>query len=469
MTSARPFLPPLLVALALACAGPVSLAAQNRDSIPQGQQPPTLAGPPVQQPPAEQPPAEQQPPADQPAKEPATQGTSTPTTGRRREPVTSPTINIPTIPGTGQQPTGFPGIPLPRLPGARREPAQPTTVQVPSLAGRTVEEAREILADARLTLGQVSELAVQRPAGRVFLQSPAAGRTVQPGQAVAVTIAQASAAAPARTAVVPPIVDLPLDQAAGRLQAAGLRLGGVAGASGSAARVVAHTYRAGQTVPLGTEIDVRTTVPAAPVAARPAAPEPARPAAVDSLAVPDVRTLRLADARTALEGAGFAVALDPALADSAAWTVATQAPDAGALVPAGAAVQLALAAPGPVAAVVPPAVVTTTLQPGPATQPLPPVADGARGRAKLWIFLIVALIAAAATGAWRMRGEKAAGKAAPPIAGIRVALRTDAEGRASLEGAPLSGPRIRLRLRPAMPASRIDTAGPLFRAKGGAG
>lgn len=468
MTSARPFRPALLVALALACAGPASLAAQNRDSIPQGQQqPPTVAKPPVQQPPAQQPPAEQ-PAVDQPAQEPATQGTSTPTTGRRREPVRPPTIDIPTIPGTGQQPTGFPGIPLPRLPGGRREPAQPTTVQVPSLAGRTVEEAREILSAARLTLGQVNELAVQRPAGRVFLQSPAAGRTVQPGQAVAVTIAQAQPAAPARTAVVPPIVDLPLDQAAGRLQAAGLRLGGVAGASGSAARVAAHTYRVGQTVPLGTEIDVRTTVPSAPVATRPATPEPARPAGVDSLAVPDVRTLRLADARTALEGAGFAAAFDPALADSAAWTVATQAPDAGSLVPAGSAVRLALAAPAAVAAVVPPPVVTTTLQPGPAT-PTPPVADGAEGRAKLWVFLIVALIAAAAATAWRMRAAKAAGKAAPPIAGVRVALRTDAEARASVDGSPFSGPRVRLRLRPAVPASRIDTAGPLFRGKGGAG
>ncbi|HEV3048774.1 MAG TPA: PASTA domain-containing protein [Longimicrobium sp.] len=465
MTSARPLRPPLLVALALACAVPASLAAQNRDSIPQGQQqPPTLARPPVQQPPAQKPPAEQ-PVVDQPAQEPATQGTSTPTTGGRREPVRPPAIDIPTIPGTGQQPTGFPGIPLPRLPGSRREPAQPTTVQVPSLAGRTVEEAREILAAARLTLGQVSELAVQRPAGTVFLQSPAAGRTVQPGQAVAVSIARAPAAAPVRTAVVPPITDLPLDQAAARLQAAGLRLGGVAGASGSAARVVAHTYRVGQTVPLGTEIDVRTTVPAAPVAARPATPDPARPAAVDSLAVPDVRTLRLADARTALEGAGFAAAFDPALADSAAWTVATQAPGAGARVPAGSAVQLALAAPAAVVAAVPPPVVPTTLQPAAP----PPVADGARGRAKLWIFLVVALIAAVVATAWRMRAAKAAGKAAPPIAGVRVALRTDAEGRASVEGSPFKGPRIRLRLRPASPASRIDTAGPLFRAKGGAG
>ena len=465
MTSARPFRPPLLVVLALACAGPASLAAQNRDSIPQGQQqPPTIAKPPAQQPPAEQPPT-QQPAADQPAQQPAAEGTSTTTTRPRREPVRPPTIDIPTIPGTGQQPTGFPGIPLPRLPGGRREPAQATTVQVPSLAGRTVQEAREILAAARLTLGEVSELAVQRPAGTVFLQSPAAGRTAQPGQAVAVTIARAPAAAPVRTAVVPRIMDLPLDQAAGRLRAAGLRVGEVGGASGPAARVAAHSYRAGEAVPLGSEVNLSLAVPSAPVATRPATPEPARPAAMDSLAVPDVRTLRLADARTALEGAGFAASFDPALADSAAWTVATQAPDAGARVPAGSAVQLALAAPAPVAVVVPPPV-TTTLQPA---APPPPVADGARGRAKLWIFLIVALIAAAAATAWRLRAAKAAGKAASPIAGVRVSLRTDAAGRASLEGSPFSGPRIRLRLRPAAPASRIDTAGSLFRAKGGAG
>lgn len=458
---------PLLLALALACAGPASLAAQNRDSIPQGQQPPTrqpptIARPPAQQPPAEQPPTAQ-PPADQPAQEPETpQGTTTATGRRRREPVTPPTINVPTLPGTGDPPSaGVPGVRLPRLPGRRQQPAPPTAVQVPSLAGRTVEEARAILSAARLTLGEVSELPVERPAGTVFMQTPAAGRTAAPGEAVSVTIARAPAAAPARTVVVPRIMDLPLDQAAGRLRAAGLRVGEVGGASGPAARVAAHTYRAGETVPLGAEVNLSLAVPAPAVAARPAETEPAR---VDSLAVPDVRTLRLADARTALERAGLGVAFDPALADSAAWTVAAQAPDAGARVPAGSAVQLALAGPAPIAVVAPP-VVAAGLQPAPTTPPPPPVADGERGRAKLWIALAVALLAAAAAGAWRMR----AGKAAPPVTGVRVALRTEVEPRATVSGPPLGAPGLRLRLRPGAPVARIEAAGPLFRAKGGAG
>jgi beta-lactam-binding protein with PASTA domain len=220
------------------------------------------------------------------------------------------------------------------------------------------------------------------------------------------------------------------------------------------------------------------TRPQTPPVTRPDTPRVAAPpdtprtavARVDSGAVPDVRTLDLPAARVALEGAGLAAAFDPALADSAAWTVATQTPAAGARVPVGTPVQLALVAPAtPAVAVVPPVVppVAGSRQPaGPAAPPPPPAADDGAGRSKLWILLAaVLLIVAGAAGAQRMRARRAV----PPIPGVRVGLRTDVQPRATLSGSPLGLPRLRLRMKNGVPVAGIATNGALFRSKGGGG
>lgn len=341
-------------------------------------------------------------------------------------------------------------------------PAQPVSVSiVPDLSGRTVEEARSLLAEQELEVGAIDEVVASGLPGTVARQQPAPGMRVKPGSAIPMWIVAA------RVTVMPAVMGLPPERALRLIRQAGLRQGETSGWDvPGPIRVIGHTYRAGERVPANAVVNLALGIPPAPrVAARPDTPR-ATVARVDSGAVPDVRTLDLAAARTALEGAGLAAAFDSAFTDSAGWTVATQAPEAGARVPAGALVQLALAAPAPPPAIpVAAAPVVTALQPAPTAPPPPPVADGGRGRARLWIALVVALIAAAGAGAMRMR----AARAVPPIPGVRVALRSDVRPRSSVGGPPLGLPRLKLRLRPGMPVSRVASTGSLFRAKGGAG
>jgi beta-lactam-binding protein with PASTA domain len=355
------------------------------------------------------------------------------------------------------------------VPGAARAqqdtlviPAQPVSAAiVPDLSGRTVEEARTLLAEQGLEVGALDEVVASGLPGTVARQQPGPGVRVRPGSAIPLWLVAA------RVTVMPAVMGLPPERALRLIRQAGLRQGETSGwNTPGAIRVIGHTYRAGERVPANAVVNLSFGIPPATRVAVRADPPRAVVARVDSGAVPDVRTLDLAAARTALEGAGLAAAFDSAFADSAGWTVATQAPEAGARVPVGSPVQLAFAAPAPPpAAPVAAGPVVTALQPAPATPPPPPVADGGRGRAKLWIALVVVLIAAAGAGAMRMR----AGKAAPPVTGVRVALRTDVQPRSSIAGPPLGLPRLKLLVRPGLPASRIATAGPLFRAKGGAG
>jgi serine/threonine-protein kinase len=67
------------------------------------------------------------------------------------------------------------------------------TVAVPDLSGRTRDEAAQILQDAELALGDVSEQQTsdERMVGKVIAQDPKAGTEIAPGGKVAVTIGTA--------------------------------------------------------------------------------------------------------------------------------------------------------------------------------------------------------------------------------------------------------------------------------------
>lgn len=442
---------PLLFALACLCAGGGPAAAQNRDST--LQQPPITHVPGAPQQPEQQTPREQ-PPADTPVARPPSR--------------TRPAVQIPSV----------------QLPGVRLPSARPRTVAVPSLSGRTLADARRILSGAGLTLGEVAELPVERPAGTVFLQRPAAGTQVQRGATVAVTLAQA----PARTAIMPNVMDQSLGEAVRRVQAAGLRVGSVEGASGRLARVSGQSYTPGQRVPVGAEVALSMAVPATPVAAarppvQPPAQQPAQQpvpqtpqlaARVDSVAVPDVAGLTLANAWSALEGAGLAADVDPALVDSASWTVASQLPAPGAHVPAGSGVGLALAAPpAPAAAtqapVVPPPVASGFQAPRtPEPAPAIPAEASRKPLPWPWILLAIIVLAAAAAVTRRVRAGAAGGAAAPVAVSARV--RGEAHPRVEVRGAPFTAaPRLRMRTRTEAPVLAATAAGPLFTNHGGAG
>lgn len=454
MTALRRFAPPLL-ALACLCAGVLPAAAQTRDTT--AQKPPATQVPESQLPPA-RPPPQEKPPADTPA--------------------ARPTVRIPSV----------------QLPDVRLPPIRSRTVTVPSLAGRTPAEARQALVSAGLVMGQVTELPVDRPAGTVFMQSPAAGTQARRGSPVSVTVAQA----PVRTAVMPDVVGQSLVVAVRRIEAAGLRVGSVEGASGATARVSGQSYAAGQRVRPGTAVGLSMTAPPAPVVAtRPATPaqrppvqqpatppvaqnppaqQPASPPTrVDSVAVPDVATLALADARAALQGAGLAAAVDAGLADSASWTVAAQFPAAGARVPLGGDVELSLEPPpAPIAVAEPPVVqppVAGTAEPARPAETAPaaqPAEAPVRRLPWLWIVLAILLIAAASFATRRLRARSPA--AVAPV-GVSARVRTEAGPQVQVRGAPFAAqaPRLRMRTRAAAPVMSVSVAGPLFTPTGGAG
>lgn len=366
-------------------------------------------------------------------------------------------------------------------------PPNPMMVRVPNVVGQTVEDARETLAAARLTLGTLEEEAGTGTPGTVARQQPAAGSAMLPNSRVGVWLVQA------RRAVMPAIMGLPLDRAQAMVRQAGLRPGEVVGSG----RVIGHTFQAGQTVRAGSVVNISLGVPpgsVGPVATRPDSPRPAAPqpqppaqtstppaqrptpattptttptttppvpaatVALDSAAVPDVRRLALAQAQATLAAAGFTAVFDTALADSAGWTVTAQQPSAGARLAPGGLVALLLDPP-PAVAVAPPA------QPPAATGTQGPAATAPRaesGGRTLWIALAaLLLIVAAAAGAWRMRGRGSA----PPIAGVRARLRTDATARVAVEGMPFGDARLRFRMNPGRTVARVAATGPLFVSK----
>ncbi|HEX2077079.1 MAG TPA: PASTA domain-containing protein, partial [Longimicrobium sp.] len=273
-------------------------------------------------------------------------------------------------------------------------PAQEENVSiVPSLVGLTVEDARELLARRKLTLGAMEETVTSGVPGTIARQQPQPGARVAPGSSVPVWLVAA------RVAVMPAIMGLPRDRAERLLRQAGLRVGEVSGMeAGPRIRVISHTFHAGERVPVGAVVNLSLGVPPAPpppVVAqrdtqrtRPAPPArgtrtdsaaplrvarvdsaaPLRVARVDSAAVPEVRAMGLPAARQALASAGFAAAFDSVFADSAGWTVAEQAPAPGTRIPAGAPVQLALAPP----TVLPPPVAAAPVQPPPLASGLQP-------------------------------------------------------------------------------------------------
>jgi beta-lactam-binding protein with PASTA domain len=370
-------------------------------------------------------------------------------------------------------------------PNAPQEVQEENVSIVPSLVGLTVEDARELLARRKLTMGAMEDMVAPGVPGTIARQQPRAGARVVPGSSVPVWLVAS------RVAVMPAIMGLPRDRAERMLRQAGLRVGEVNGMqAGPRIRVISHTFHAGERVPAGAVVNLSMGIPpppprvattqrdtprtqrtppggtTQPVSETPSG-TPAQVARVDSVAVPEVRAMGLPAARQALASAGFAAAFDSAFADSAAWTVANQTPVPGTRIPAGTPVQLALAPPAtlpPVAATpVPAPPLGNGLQPSPAA-PVQEPAPAGRSRAVLAIAALLLVVAAAAT-AWRMR----AGKAPPLPAAVSVRLRTEVEPRTSVQGAPFGDARLRLKLRSGAPAARVAALGPLFARKEVAG
>jgi len=141
----------------------------------------------------------------------------------------------------------------------RRELAPPPTIGVPDLSGQAVSQARNTL------VGEGLQLRVQKerpsdtvPEGQIIGQSPGAGREVQLGTSVSVTVSLGPS-----TARVPNLRGKLHDEARNILDAAGLRLGTVGKVPSDEVaenKIVKHYPTAGSKVERGTS--VRVTVAA---------------------------------------------------------------------------------------------------------------------------------------------------------------------------------------------------------------
>lgn len=120
---------------------------------------------------------------------------------------------------------------------------------VPNIFGKTLTEARQILSQENLQVGDVSGPGTD--SSTVASQSPLAGTEVVPGTYVAITL---TVGTPATTRVaVPSLVKLSEKTADGRLAKAGLRAGSVSGPANG--RVESQTPEAGRIVDTGTAVD----------------------------------------------------------------------------------------------------------------------------------------------------------------------------------------------------------------------
>jgi beta-lactam-binding protein with PASTA domain len=111
----------------------------------------------------------------------------------------------------------------PQQPGA--EPQQPAGEQktVPDLAGRTLEEARQLLEQAGLKAGEITQVAVDSVAGKVVGQGMPAGTNLPAGSAVDLQVSAGSAAAPT-VIQMPDLVGRTLADATATLSALKLRI-----------------------------------------------------------------------------------------------------------------------------------------------------------------------------------------------------------------------------------------------------
>jgi eukaryotic-like serine/threonine-protein kinase len=96
--------------------------------------------------------------------------------------------------------------------------AAPPRVEVPAVRGLALAEAVTRLEEAGLRRGDVGRLRSDQAAGTVLRQQPASGRSVAPGTAVDLTVAETTVE---RSVSAPDLVGLPVDEATTKLREAG--------------------------------------------------------------------------------------------------------------------------------------------------------------------------------------------------------------------------------------------------------
>lgn len=219
------------------------------------------------------------------------------------------------------------------------------TVTVPKLQGMTVAEAETSLGNVQLVLGEQTPQADDvAPKGTILSQSPAAGETLQVGQAVNIVVSNGK-----EQTSVPDLVDLATqDDARIALTDSKLILGKVDAKDSDKAEGTVLS----QSIPTGTSVDVGSRVDITISSGK--------------LTIPDVTTLSKTEASNTLINLGFKVEIvNEPNATVTANTVISQVPTANTLAKKGTTITLTVAtaptaAPTPAASPTPSSTVTTT-------------------------------------------------------------------------------------------------------------
>jgi serine/threonine-protein kinase len=215
-----------------------------------------------------------------------------------------------------------------------------TRVQVPNLDGLTVEQAAGSLEEFGLRLGAQTPEVSERPEGRIIAQQPAAGETLEQGQAVNVTISSGL-----ERATVPQLIGLTsIDAVRTALEDAGLELGNIRKVDSPqpAEYVLAQDPPEGIQVTAGSRVAITIST--------------------GLLSVPDLVGASEAQAKTDLVQLGFVPeVLYQESMDATAGTVIAQSPQPGAGLDRGATVVITVSTAPP-----PP-----TPEPEPSFEPVP--------------------------------------------------------------------------------------------------
>ncbi len=208
---------------------------------------------------------------------------------------------------------------------ARPAPTPEPMVSMPLVVGRILGDALAILAESKLQ-GSAEEVVSSAVPGTVLRQLPQAGTPLAPGSVARLVVARE---APRPT--VPGVVGLLLEAAAGTLRGAGFPVGAVTRVASDtpAGTVVEQKPAGGQAVAAGTGVDL--AVSEGPRAR-----------------VPDVRGMAEERARDVLARVGLGVeGVTSVPSPAPPGEVVAQSPAPGTALPAGSAVDLAVAAPLP--------------------------------------------------------------------------------------------------------------------------
>jgi serine/threonine-protein kinase len=197
-------------------------------------------------------------------------------------------------------------------------------VTVPNLTTKTVAEATTSLENVQLVLGvQTPKNDDNAPKGTIISQDPAAGELLEQGQKVNITVSNGK-----EQVAIPELVDLESTEAATTaIESARLVLGRVTSRDSDkpAGTVIAQSPKAGETVDVGTKINIVVSSGNVPV--------------------PDVVGMDQIAATNALSKLGFLLAINPiAVVDDTvpAGTVVKQDPSADSMVLKGSKITLTL-------------------------------------------------------------------------------------------------------------------------------